>query len=207
MAQQQVSARGGSNAKTQQTRRAIIDAAVALFLERGFSSTRMIDVADRAGVGKGTLYLYFTDKVALFEGVVREMLSAPAGHKGIQQPAPDESVRAFLSRVVTPLIRDMERSRRAALVRLVVSEGARFPALTESFRRLALDPILVFAEGLARRAVERGEISSDVLARFPMLFMAPGLCATVWNGLYGTDRPVSAGTLFEAYLDLVFGPA
>lgn len=198
--------RSANPGRTQQTRRAIVDAAIAIFLERGFSDTRMIDVANRAGVAKGTLYLYFTDKVALFEGIVHEVLSAPVGYIAALQPEPDETVRAFLSRAVTPLMRDMERSRRAALVRLVLAEGARFPAMAEAYRRLALDPILAFAEVLARRAVERGEIGSDALVRLPMLMLAPGLLATAWNGLYGTQQPVSAATVFEAYLDLAFGP-
>ena len=62
--------RGPSPDKTARTRRAIAVAALDTFLERGFSATRMIDVAQRAGVAKGTLYLYFTDKEALFEGVL-----------------------------------------------------------------------------------------------------------------------------------------
>lgn len=193
-------------AKTHQTRRSIVDAALTIFLERGFSDTRMIDVANRAGVAKGTLYLYFTDKVALFEGVLQEVIAAPISHVSGLEPGADESVRSFLMRVVAPIMRDLERSRRASVMRLVVSEGARFPALADAYRRLAVDPLVDFLQSLAVRARDRGEISSDALLRFPLLMMAPGLVATVWNGLYGTTRPLATGSMFEAYVDLVFGP-
>ena len=69
--------RGPSPDKTTRTRRAIAVAALDTFLERGFSATRMIDVAQRAGVAKGTLYLYFADKEALFDGVLGEVIAVP----------------------------------------------------------------------------------------------------------------------------------
>ncbi len=187
-----------------QTRRAIVVAALDTFLERGFSATRMIDVAQRAGVAKGTLYLYFADKEALFEGVLGEVIAAPVA--SIRAVAPDdgETVRAFLIRAVVPLMRDMEGSRRAAVVRLVLAEGARFPALAATYRRLAIEPIIALIRRLAQQAYERGEISSDALARFPMLLMAPGLMATAWNGLFGLREPVDTGAVFEAFIDLVF---
>ena len=187
-----------------QTRRAIVVAALDTFLERGFSATRMIDVAQRAGVAKGTLYLYFADKEALFEGVLGEVIAAPVA--SIRAVAPDdgETVRAFLIRAVVPLMRDMEGSRRAAVVRLVLAEGARFPALAATYRRLAIEPIIALIRRLAQQAYERGEITSDALARFPMLLMAPGLMATAWNGLFGLREPVDTGAVFEAFIDLVF---
>src|SRR5579875_3793199 len=105
--------RGPSPDKTARTRRAIAVAALDTFLERGFSATRMIDVAQRAGVAKGTLYLYFTDKEALFEGVLTEVIAAPIASVRETEPAPGESVHTFLRRVVVPLMRDFENSRRA----------------------------------------------------------------------------------------------
>lgn len=199
--------RGPSPDKTARTRRAIVVAALDMFLERGFSETRMIDVAKRAGVAKGTLYIYFTDKEALFEGVLRDVIAAPISSVRATAPEPDESVRAFLARAALPLMRDMEGSRRAAVVRLIVAEGARFPALAEMYRRVALEPIIDLVRHLAQRAIARGEIVSDAFLRFPMLLFAPGLMATVWNGLYGSREPLDTGAVFEAYIDLIFKPS
>ena len=115
--------RGPSPHKTAQTRHAIVSAALETFLERGFSGTRMIDVAQRAGVAKGTLYLYFADKQALFEGVLGEVIAAPIAGVRVVAPGEGESVRAFLLRAVVPVLRTMESSRRAAVLRLVITEG------------------------------------------------------------------------------------
>jgi AcrR family transcriptional regulator len=197
--------RGPSPAKTAQTRRGIIAAALDAFLERGFSGTRMSDVAARAGVAKGTLYLYFADKEALFEGVLREVIAEPLSGLSGAAPRPGESVRAFLSRVVGPVLRDMERSKRAPVIRLVVAEGARFPVLAQTYRRVVIEPAAAAIRQLARRAVEAGELRTDALVRFPQLLAAPAVLVTLWNGLFGADGPLDGEAVFEAYLDMVFG--
>ena len=201
-----VRSRGPSLAKTAQTRHGIVSAALNVFLERGFSGARMSDVAARAGVAKGTLYLYFADKEALFEGVLREVIAEPLSGLSAAAPRPDESVRAFLSRVVGPILRDMEGSRRAAVIRLVVSEGARFPAFAETYRRVVIEPAAAAIRRLAQRAVETGELRTDALVRFPQLLAAPVVLVTLWNGLFAADGPLDGEAVFEAYLDMVFGP-
>ncbi len=198
--------RGPSPGKTAQTRKLIVAAALDTFVDQGFHPTRMIDVAERAGVAKGTLYLYFADKEALFEGVLGDVVADLVSNMGESAPGPDESVRAFLARVVLPVLRTMESSRRAHFIRLVVTEGARFPALANSYRRIFLDPVSELIRKLARRALASGELTSDALLRFPLLLVAPGLLANVWNGHFGRDQPLDGGAMFEAYLDLVFGP-
>lgn len=196
--------RGPSPAKTAQTRNAVVAAALDTFLERGFSDTRMIDVAERAGLAKGTLYLYFSDKEGLFEGVLREVMAGLVATLSAQEPAPDDSLRAFLTRTILPAFRDLEHSRRAGVIRLVVAEGGRFPGMAESYRRVVIEPVAAAVSRLAQRAVERGEIRSDALVRFPLILAAPGLIATIWNGLYGTDKPIDTGAMFAAFLDLLF---
>jgi len=197
--------RGPSPAKTAHTRQNIIAAALDTFLERGFAGTRMSDVAGRAGVAKGTLYLYFADKEALFEGVLREVITEPLSGLGAAALRPGEPVRAFLSRVMGPILRDMERSRRAPVIRLVVAEGARFPVLAQTYRRVVIEPAAAAIRQLARRAVETGELRTDALVRFPQLLAAPAVLVTLWNGLFAADGPLDGEAVFEAYLDLVFG--
>ena len=144
--------RGPSPARTARTREGIVAAALDIFLEQGFEGTRMIDVAQRAGVAKGTLYLHFTDKEALFEGVLRQVIEAPlAGLAGLTR-ADGEPLRAFLSRVGRLMLEDMESSRRGPVIRLVVAEAARFPALAAMYRRMVIEP----ATAAIARARARG---------------------------------------------------
>ncbi|MGY2048247.1 TetR/AcrR family transcriptional regulator [Methylobacterium sp. JK268] len=199
--------RGPSPDKTARTRAAIVAAALDVVLERGFSETRMIDVAERAGVAKGTLYLYFRDKEALFEGVLRETMADLVGALILHAPEPGETLRAFLRRALLPAFRALESSRRAALIRVVIAEGGRFPAVAGAYRRVVIAPVTEAIRRLAAEARARGELTSDALERFPMLLPAPGVLATLWNGLYGAEEPLDTGAVMDAYLDWVLPEA
>lgn len=198
-------ARGPSPSRTARTRQAILDAALAVFLDRGFAGTRMADVADRAGVAKGTLYLHFRDKAALFEGVLRAVVVAPLAGLAAAAPAPGERVRDVLARLFHPVLRDMESSRRAALVRLVIAEGARFPEIAATYRRVVIDPGAAAIRALAARAAAGGELRCEALLQYPQLLVAPVLVATLWNGLFAAGDPLDAERLLAAQLDLLFG--
>lgn len=198
--------RGPSPKKTAGTRRDILAAGLDIFLRNGFAETRMADVAAEAGVAKGTLYLYFADKAALFEGVMREVIATPLSSLSSFRPKSGETTRAHLARIVGPIMATMESSGRAAIIRLVVAEGGRFPALVDAYRRQVVGPVVSFVRQAAERALAQGELRSDAPIRFPQLLMAPGLIVSIWNGLHqGADR-LDGGALFDAYLDLIFGP-
>lgn len=200
-----VRGRGPSPAKTAMTRRALIEAALATFLEHGFSATRMSDVAERAGLAKGTIYLHFTDKAALFAGVLREvMLVARAGRQA-PRPRPDEPTRDFLLRTVPPVLHDLQVSGRFGVLYLVMAEGPRFPELADVYRTVGIAPVLRLVRLYAARAERRGELRSDALSRLPMLLVAPAVLAALWNNLFGRTEPLDVAAAFEAYVDLVFG--
>ncbi|MBV9276029.1 MAG: TetR/AcrR family transcriptional regulator [Verrucomicrobia bacterium] len=196
--------RSPSPAKTARTRATIVTAALDIFLDRGFSGTRMDDVAERAGVGKGTLYLYFRTKHSLFAGIVEEMMGRTLASFNFTQPEPQESARSFIERTLQPFVSGLESSRRADVMRLVIAEGTRFPELAETYRRITLEPLARLIRRLAKLAIARGELQSKALARFPLLLVTPALLAAVWNGLYGAETPLDPGQLFTAYLELIF---
>lgn len=198
------SSRGPSPAKTAETQARICAAALDRFLAVGFEGTRMLDVARDAGVAKGTLYLYFDTKEALFEGVLTQLLGETVARMHLQQPAADEPTSAFLIRALTPLLTDAKAPLRLALFRLILFEGARFPALLASYRRVVMDPLLATVRTLSVRARERGELRSDALERLPMLLLAPGLVVTVWNHLFPAEALVPKD-VFAGHFALVFG--
>jgi AcrR family transcriptional regulator len=184
----------------------LVDAALVIFLERGFDGTRMSDVAARAGVAKGTTYLYFPDKAALFGAVLREVMSAARAGGLPPRPHPAEPTGAFLRRVVPPVLRDLQGSGRIAVLRLVAAEGGRFPELAAVYRRVAIEPVLRLIRLYALRAEQRGELRSASLSRQPILMAAPVIITTLWNGLFAGDEKLDVADVFENWLDLVFGP-
>ncbi len=193
--------------KTAQTRRAIVSAALAEFLEKGFANATMEAVARRADVAKGTPYRYFPTKEALFEGVVRQEIAGALVDVAAANRAPDEKVGAFLRRTMLPAMRVVERRGRAALARLVLTEGVRFPALVEIYRREMFDPLLDELRKLAKSARDSGELKADAIVEHPELLIAPIWYGIIHNGLLDRSQPLDIGDLFEAHLDVLFGRA
>lgn len=191
--------------RTAHTRQLILEAALATFLQSGFERTRMADVAARAGLAKGTLYLHFADKEALFEFVLQRLVSEPLARLRAG-PIAGETPRTSLERLFLPVLRDMETSGRAAVLRLIIAEGARFPELASIHRRLVMDPIMAAVREAAKGGGEACRAKLAGLVRYPQLAGAPVVLAAVWNGLWASE-PLDAAALFTAFLDLVFGPA
>jgi AcrR family transcriptional regulator len=198
--------RGPSPEKTAQTRRAIISAALAEFLEKGFANATMDAVARRADVAKGTPYRYFPTKEALFEGVVRQEIAGALVDVNAANRKPGEKVGAFLRRTMLPAMRVVERQGRGAIARLVLTEGVRFPALVEIYRREMFDPLLDELDKLVKSARKNGELKTDALIDHPQLLIAPIWYGIIHNGLLDRSQPIDIGDLFEAHLDLLFRP-
>ncbi len=185
-------------------RDAILAAALEEFSARGFAATRLDDVANRAGVAKGTIYLYFRDKESLFQELVRSML-IPLVSKIEAAPVADLPVRVIAETIVDLFVREIYGTRRKDVIRLIIAEGPRFPKLAEFYYREVIARVLAAMRALLNRAVENGELGSDALARFPQLLIAPALVAVVWNGLFERFAPLDVRELMRAHLDLLFG--
>ena len=185
-------------------RAAILAAALEEFAARGFAATRLDDVARRAGVAKGTIYLYFRDKESLFQELVRAMLSPLAGT--IEAAAlRDLPIRAVAEMIVDLFVNEIYGTRRKDVIRLIIAEGPRFPKLAEFYYREVIARVLPVIRARLALAVERGELPHDALARFPQLLVAPALVAIIWNGLFGRFAPLEIRDLMRAHLDLLFG--
>lgn len=187
-------------------REAIAEAALDIFVEKGFAAARMDDVAARAGVAKGTIYLHFKDKEALFEEIVRTMLVAPLSRAELALPREDESARGFLERSLLPILLELAGTRRGDVVRLLIAEGARFPRLAETYHHEVIQRGLALMAGLGARARARGEPGADVLEKSPQLVVAPALVGLIWSGLFARLQPLDVRALVAAQLDLIFGP-
>ena len=122
-------ARAGTRAKRSAERRdAILAAALDEFSTSGFASTRLDDVARRAGVAKGTIYLHFADKETLFQELVRSMVSPVLGTLE-QMPKVDISARLLIETLLNTFVREVYGTQRRDTIRLILSEGPRFPAI------------------------------------------------------------------------------
>ena len=191
-------------ARREKRRAAILDAALEEFAARGFAATRLDDVARRARIAKGTIYLYFRDKESLFQELVRTMLSPLVGTIEAA-PLREVPIRAVAEMIVDVFVREIYGTRRKDVIRLIISEGPRFPKLAEIYYREVIARVLPVIRARLALAVERRELSRDALARFPQLLVAPALVAIIWSGLFGRFAPLDIRDLMRAHLDLLFG--
>lgn len=185
-------------------RDAILSAALDEFSSRGFEAARLDDVARRAGVAKGTIYLYFRDKESLFQELVRAMLTPLVGTIEALGQA-DVPLPALADRIVELFVREVYETRRKDVIRLMISEGRRFPKLAEFYYREVLSRIISAVRTLLRRAAARGEIS-EALAEFPQIIAAPGLLAIIWSGLFERFEPIDVRKMMKTHVEQLFVP-
>jgi AcrR family transcriptional regulator len=185
-------------------RQAIIDAALDEFVARGFTATRLDDVARRAGVAKGTIYLHFKDKESMFEELIRTALVPLIGRLHAP-PTMGGSVRDMIEGFARMFIQEVANTRRGDIVRLIVAEGPRFPSIADFYYREVVSRGLAGMRALIELGVARGEIRQENLARFPQLIVAPAIIAVIWQSLFSRHAPLDANEMFRVHLDLIFG--
>ncbi len=195
---------GAREARSAARREAILAAALDEFSDRGFAATRLDDVAKRAGVAKGTIYLYFRDKESLFQDLVRDMLAPMIGVIEALGKA-DLPTNVLAERIVDLFVREVYETRRKDVVRLMLTEGSHFPKLAEFYYREVLSHIIAAVRTTLKRALARGEVPEAVV-KFPQIIVAPGIIAIIWSGLFDAYEPLDVRAMMKAHLDLLFSP-
>src|SRR5476651_365044 len=179
-------------------REAILAAALDEFSSLGFEAARLDDVAKRA------IYLYFRDKESLFQELIRAMLTPLVGTIEALGAA-DVPINVLAERLVELFVREVYETRRKDVIRLMISEGRRFPKLAEFYYREVLSRIIAAVRALLRRAAARGEVPEE-LADFPQIIVAPGLVAIVWSGLFERFEPLDVRAMMKAHVAMLFAP-
>ena len=184
-------------------RQAVLTAALAVFAEHGFEAARLDDVAARAGVAKGTLYLYFADKEALLEELIRSVVGPV--RKAIERVAANPALPAAtaLQTVFKVFESEVLGTERKLLVRLVISEGPRFPRIAELYFREVVEPGLALVRGLLERASRDGTLASPAVARHPQLVVAPLVVAVIWDSMFSRFAPLDTGAMLRAHAQLL----
>ena len=191
-------------ARSAARREAVLSAALDEFSLRGFEAARLDDVARRAGVAKGTIYLYFRDKESLFQELIRTMLT-PLVSTIEALGAADIPLNTLADQIADLFVREVYETRRKDVIRLMIAEGRRFPKLAEFYYREVLSRIIAAMRALLRRAAGRGEIPAG-LADFPQIIAAPGLVAIIWSGLFERFEPLDVRKMMKTHFELLFAP-
>jgi AcrR family transcriptional regulator len=182
----------------------ILAAALASFAERGFAATRLEDVAARAGVSKGTVYLYFNGKEQLFEAVVRARL-LPNLERLEALLATFEGPSASLLERLLLTMAEVVGSQLGAIPKLVIAEAGNFPELARFYLDEVVHRGLRLIGAILRRGIARGEFRAVDVDHTVFCVIAPMLIAALWkNSLEAyDDAPLDTEALVRGHLDLL----
>jgi len=184
-------------------RQAILEAALDVFAAEGFAAAKLDDVAEKAGVAKGTIYLHFKDKQDLFEQMVREAVFPVIARLEELAKLPDLPAELALRAMFEVFRTQVLATRRKDLLRLILTEGPRFPAIAAFYHREVVARGLALMGELLNRARANGELSAEGLARFPQLVVAPLILAVVWDGLFAAIEPLDVEGLLAVHRELL----
>ncbi len=180
----------------------ILDAAFDAFAAEGFAGTRLDDIAARAGVTKGTIYVYFDSKEELFVAALKQMVSPALDHlrqlmASPQGPAAD-ILREHLLFVADHMLGD---HRKREIVRVLIADGTRFPALLDRWHADVVVPSCDGFSAVIAYGVQRGEFAPSTAAELPQLILAPVITAAVWRSLFGDRHPLDLKQFFATAVD------
>ena len=135
----------------------LLAAALALFVEKGFAATRAEEVASRAGVSKGTLYLYYPSKEELLKAVISHNLSARIAEGSVRAAGFDGSAGELLRGILADWWGDLYDSPAAGVFKLVITEVRNFPDIAGYYAREVIEPANKLVGGIVRRGIAQGE--------------------------------------------------
>lgn len=181
----------------------ITHAAMEAFAEHGYEATRVDDVARRAGVSKGLLYLYFKTKEELFKAVIRSFVSPHIASLTETIETTDVSVAEFLRGPFLKTAKKLPRSPLRVLIRLMVSEGPKHPDLTGFYWENVVSPALSAMRTLFARGVARGEVDESALNQFPQLLVTPVLFSALWMIVFERHQTLDVEAMLEAHVEFV----
>jgi len=182
----------------------ILEAAFLEFSRNGYAMTTLDQIAERAGVTKGTIYVYFENKEHLFISVVHEAMKATLDtiqdmferHEG----STADLLRAQFSFIYEHIVEDQ---RRREVARMLIAEASRFPALADRYHEEIQRPCLEMLKQAIQRGMDRGEIRGSAVTDCPLVIIAPIALVDVWMMMFDDRHPLDLKAYFDAHVELV----
>ena len=185
----------------------LLDAALDLFVEKGFAATRSEEVAIRAGVSKGTLFLYFPSKEELFKAVVRENMVRHQT-EGAEEIARFEGpTPQLLEYLMLEWWRRYGATKASGISKLVMSEASNFPDLARFFQDEVVTPGHAMIRSVLQRGIERGEFRPVDMDLTVHSVLAPLLFLVTWKHSMApccpTSQHIDPETFIRHHTDLL----
>lgn len=181
----------------------ITKAAMQAFAEKGYAATKVEEVAKRAGVSKGLLYLYFKTKEDLFKAVIRSFISPRLDALISNIEDSELSAEAFLRGPFLAFANSIRHSPARKLVRLLVAEGPKHPDLIAWYWENVVSRGLDAIRSVIEKGVENGEFRPSALDQFPHLLISPVVFSLLWAQLFERHSALDTKQFFAGHVELV----
>ena len=162
----------------------LASAALELFVERGFAATRLDDVAKRAGVSKGTLYLYFDSKDDLFKAVIREGIVSRIVEFEDRMRAYQGSSADLMRLLVKTWWQKIGATKLAGITKLMMSEAGNFPELAKFYHDEVIVRGMALFTAAIQRGIDSGEFRPIELEHTPHICAAPVVMLMLWRNSF-----------------------
>ena len=179
----------------------ITEAAFAAFAEKGYAATRVEEVAKRAGVSKGLLYLYFKTKEELFKAVVRSVVMPRVDALVNEVDSSQLTAEQFIRGPVLEFMKRLPGSPISVVIRLMISEAPKHPDLVDFYWDNVVNRGMGALQQLLERGVQSGEFRRTAVNDLPQLLVAPVMMSVVW-GLVFARRSLDTDKLIETSFDM-----
>ncbi len=182
----------------------ILAAAFEEFAAKGYAAARLDNVARRAHIAKGTIYLYFKSKSLLFRAVVQSLIHPVPKDFDLFVQSYSGSACELLRELVSRQYAEVVRNRKArAILRLLIAESAKFPQLSDIYHREVIEPGVRAIRLVLEKGVASGEFAETKLAEFPQVLVAPAVLAVVWILIFGRRVRLDLDAYRDAHLEFV----
>lgn len=181
----------------------IVEAAAQSFIEHGYAGTKLDDVARRAGIAKGTIYLYFAAKQDLFEAVIRDTLEPLISGVETMVDSYDGATDILLQMVITKAYENIVKSDARHVMRIIIGEGHKFPELRELYYETSIKHGVALISRVVQRGVDRGEFRPGPATQNPRLIMAPCIMAAIWSMTFDEFAPMDIESFMAGHLDVM----
>jgi len=179
----------------------IVDAALGVFARDGFAGTRLEDVAERVGISKGTIYLYYENKEEVFKACVRQTIGAKLQETMAMAASFEGSTADLLREIFRRISTQLSQPDYRTILLLLISEGQRFPELVSFYYEEMLGPGIEGLSAIIQRGVDSGEFRDTGLAKYPMLIMSPVIASVIWNHLFSKQKSFDLKDAMQTHLD------
>jgi TetR/AcrR family transcriptional regulator len=178
----------------------LLAAALELFVEKGYAATKAEEVARRAGVSKGTLFLYFASKEELFKAVVRDNIAGRFPEWNAEFEAFSGSTAELLRHFMILWWERVGATKASGITKLMMSEASNFPELAAFYQQEVIEPGFELIRRILQRGLDRGEFRPIDMNYGVYIVLAPMIFLMTWKHSLGACAANPQSLEPEAYL-------